>query len=388
MEFLMRLFLSAGEPSGDLHGSNFIKALRDQLPNAQVTGFGGPKLASSGQEQLFPLAEYAIIGLWRVLAALPQFYRFFKMATRELDARRPDAVILIDYPGFHWHLAKAAHQRGIPVFWLVPPQIWAWASHRVKRMQKWVDHVFCNLPFETEWYRSRGVRCSFIGHPYFDALARQQLDGSFLASQRKQSGRLVALLPGSRTHEVRDNFPQMLQTAELIHAAVPQTRFLVAGYKEQQAAWMRERIKRHPGLPVEIHLGKTPEIIHLSEVCLAVSGSVSLELLNACLPTVTLYKIGPVLHQLVRIFKHAKHISLINLLSEEVLSPEFLTRGDESQNMAPILIHWLQNENERCQVAAAMQQLRNQVARPGACKRAVEHMLAFLKDRQQAKHAA
>ncbi len=384
----MRLFISAGEPSGDLHGSNFAKALRSAVPHAQIAGFGGPKLAAVGQEQLYPLADHAVMGLWRVIAALPQFYRFFQLAVKELDERRPDAVVLIDYPGFHWHLAKAAHQRKIPVFWFVPPQIWAWATHRVKRMRKWVDHVFCNLPFETQWYRSRGVNCSFIGHPYFDALAQQQLDESFITAERRKPGRIVALLPGSRTHEVHDNFPQMLRTAEIVHAAVPVTRFLIAGYKEKQAAWMRNYLQRHPKLPIEVHTGKTPEIIHLGEVCLAVSGSVSLELLHASLPTVTLYKIGPVLNQLVKLFKHAKHISLINLLAPQVLSPEFLTRKDESQNMAPILINWLQDEQARQKIVSGMSQVRNEVGQPGACGRAVEHLLAFLSKRSIVQNAA
>jgi lipid-A-disaccharide synthase len=384
----MRLFISAGEPSGDLHGSNFVKALHDVVPQAQVVGFGGPKLEAAGQEQLYPLADYAVMGLWRVIAALPQYYRFFKMATRQLDQHRPDAVVLIDYPGFHWHLAKAAHQRGIPVFWFVPPQIWAWATHRVKRMRKWVEHVFCNLPFETEWYRSRGVKSSFIGHPYFDALAEQRLDQSFLVHESHKPGRVVALLPGSRTHEVYDNFPQMLRTAEMIYQAVPDARFLIAGYKQKHVNWMREQLWENSQLPIDLHVGKTPEIIQLASVCLAVSGSVSLELLHACLPTVTLYKIGPVLYPLVMFFKHAKHISLINLLSEEILSPEFLTKRDESEKMAAILINWLQNESAREKIVQGMQQVRNQIGQPGACARAVEHLLGLLDERSSIKRAA
>jgi lipid-A-disaccharide synthase len=384
----MRLFISAGEPSGDLHGSNFVQALRQAAPHAQITGFGGPKLASAGQSQLYPLADHAVMGLWRVIAALPRFYRFFKQATKEMDENRPDALVLIDYPGFHWHLAKAAHKRKIPVFWFVPPQIWAWATHRVIRMRKWVDHVFCNLPFETDWYRSRGVHCSFIGHPYFDALAQQKLNQSFIGSERNKPGRIVALLPGSRTHEVRYNFPQMLRTAERIHQSVTDARFLVAGYKEKHAAWMRDQLERVPTLSIDIHTGRTPEIIHLGHVCLAVSGSVSLELLHAAIPTVTLYRIGPVLYQLVKVFKHAKHISLINLLSDAVLSPEFLSCKDESTKMAPILSNWLQNESARQQIVHGMRHVRSQVAHPGACQRAVEHLLTFLQTRSGSRRAA
>jgi lipid-A-disaccharide synthase len=383
----MRVFLSAGEPSGDLHGSNFAHALRRVVPSAQVDGFGGPLLAAAGQEQLYPLAEYAVMGLWRVVAALPQFRRFFKMATRQLDEHRPDAVVLVDYPGFHWHLAKAAHRRGIPVFWFVPPQIWAWATHRVKRMRKWVDHVFCNLPFETDWYRQRHVACSFIGHPYFDALAHQVVDDAFIADKRRGPGRVVALLPGSRTHEVHDNVPMMLRAARHVHERVPDARFLVAAFKPKQAEWIERQIASFPDLPAEVHVKRTPEILQLGAVCLAVSGSVSLELLHATLPTVTLYKVGPLLHPIVMYFKHTPHISLINLLADCVLSPEFLTKKDESLPMAEHLVHWLSNESARQEVVTAMRSVRDRVGQPGACDRAVSHMLEHLGQMTSARAA-
>lgn len=373
----MRIFISAGEPSGDLHGSNFATALRQANPQAVIDGFGGPRLQAAGQQQLYPLADHAVMGLWRVLAALPQFYRFLNQAIAHFEQHRPDALVLIDYPGFHWHLAKAAHQRGIPVYWFVPPQIWAWATHRVKRMRKWVDHVFCNLPFETEWYRSRGVNCTFIGHPYFDALSQQTMDESFL-DQQKHAGRRIAILPGSRTHEVHDNVPMMLRAAQRVHEAIPDTRFLVAAFKTKQADWINAQIKQFPELNIEVHVGRTPEIIHWAEVCMAVSGSVSLELLNATLPTVTVYRIGPILIKLVKTFKHAKFISLINLLAEKELTPEYLTAKDDSKKIADHLISWLQDSDSRNQVRAQMQQVKETIARPGACERAVQYLLGTL----------
>lgn len=374
----MRIFISAGEPSGDLHGSNFAKTLLAACPTVNIDGFGGSKLVDAGQNQVYPLAERPVMGIWRAIAAIPRFHHIFRLALKHFDEHRPDALVLVDYPGFHWHLAKAAHQRGIPVYWFVPPQIWAWATHRVKWMRKWVDHVFCNLPFETEWYQQRGVPCSFIGHPYFDAMSEQRLDESFIAEQRQRPGRIVALLPGSRTHVVHDNVPMMLNAARLVHEQSPDVRFLVAGFKAKQAEAIREQIRAYPTLPIEVHVGRTPEIIHLGRVCLAVSGSVSLELLNAGLPTVTLYKIGPVLLRLVRIFKHARWISLINLLAKSDVSPEFLTSRDDSELIAKQLVGWLNDEEARRAVVEKMKQVRATVAQPGACQRAVEHLLQNL----------
>ena len=378
----MRIFISAGEPSGDLHGSNFAKKLwRAACPTVTIDGFGGTKLVEAGQHQVYPLAEHPIMGIWRAVKAVPHIYGIFRMAKKHFEAHRPDAVVLVDYPGFHWHLAKAAHQRGIPVYWFVPPQIWAWATHRVKWMKKSVDHVFCNLPFETEWYQKKGMPCSFIGHPYFDAMSQQKLDQSFIDEQRSKPGRIVALLPGSRTHEVHDNVPMMLNAARLVHQQVPDTRFLVAGFKTKQADTIQEQLVNYAEVPIEVHVGRTPEIINLASVCLSVSGSVSLELLNASLPTVTLYKIGPVMYRLVSVFKHAKYISLINLLADRVITPEFLTKKDESPAMSKQLVAWLQDESSRLAVKEQMQQIKEGIARPGACERAVKHLLATLKVR-------
>jgi len=380
----MRIFISAGEPSGDLHGSNFAKALKAACPTVTIDGFGGCKLVEAGQHQVYPLAEHPIMGIWRAVKAVPHFYRIFRMAKQHFETHRPDAVVLVDYPGFHWHLAKAAHQRGIPVYWFVPPQIWAWATHRVKWMKKSVDHVFCNLPFETEWYQKKGMPCSFIGHPYFDAMSQQRLDESFIYEQRSRPERIVALLPGSRGHEVQDNVPMMLNAARLVHQQVPDTRFLVAGFKTKQAEVIREQLVNYPELPIEVHVGRTPEIINLATVCLSVSGSVSLELLNASLPTVTVYKIGQILFRLVSIFKHAKYISLINLLADCVVTPEFLTNKDESKPMSEQLIAWLKDEPSRLVVKQQMQQIKAGIARPGACQRAVEHLLSTLQTRGKA----
>src|SRR5262245_24549663 len=195
----MRIFLSAGEPSGDLHGASLIQALRHRDPGIECVGFGGERMEAAGCRLLYPLCQLAIMGFLRVLPGIPTFYRFLRHADGFFRERRPDALVLIDYPGFHWWLARRAHAHGIPVFYFVPPQLWAWAGWRVRKMRRWVDHVLCNLPFEESWYRARNVQAHCVGHPYFDELSRQQPDARFAAEQRARSGLIIGLLPGSRT---------------------------------------------------------------------------------------------------------------------------------------------------------------------------------------------
>src|SRR5438132_10038063 len=180
----MRIFISAGEPSGDLHGANLIRALRSRAPEVECVGFGGEQMATAGCELLYPLCRLAVMWFARVLANAPTFLQLLSRADRFFGHHRPDAVVLIDYPGFHWWLARRAHSHGIPVFYFVPPQLWGWGGWRVEKMRRWVDNVLCALPFEETWYRERGVRAHYIGHPYFDELPRQRLDTDFVRQQQ------------------------------------------------------------------------------------------------------------------------------------------------------------------------------------------------------------
>src|SRR5438876_8534085 len=228
----MHIFISAGEPSGDLHGANLVRALKRLRPDIECVGFGGEKMESAGCRLLYPLCELAVMWFARVLARAPIFLELLSRADRYFRHQRPEAVGLIDYPGFHWWLARRAHFHGIPVFYFVPPQLWAWAGWRVHKMRRWVDHVLCSLPFEVEWYRERGVTAQYVGHPFFDELPQQRLDENFLKEQRALRGDVVGLLPGSRTQEVERNLSTLLRTAARIHECRPDVRFLVACYKE------------------------------------------------------------------------------------------------------------------------------------------------------------
>ncbi|MCS6897104.1 MAG: lipid-A-disaccharide synthase [Nitrospira sp.] len=376
----MRIFVSAGEPSGDLHGANLAKELTAQSPGVEIVGFGGDRLKAAGAHLLYPLCDHAVMGLSAVLAELPRFLGVLSLADRYLCQHRPDAIVLIDYPGLHWWLAKRARFHRIPVFYFVPPQIWAWATHRVARMRRYVDHVLCCLPFEQPWYAARGVAAEYVGHPYFDQMAQQRLDDDFIARQMKPGQRIVALLPGSRDTEVQRNFTSMVRVAERLKDLHRDLRFLVAAFKEKQATAIRRQLTS-VRLPIEVHVGRTPEIIHLATACVAVSGSVSLELLWHGKPTVIVYRLGKVLHRLVSHYKRSRYITLVNLLAEEELYPEFLTDHCPATAVAEKVDVWLRDEAARQQLIQRLDMLKDAVARPGACRLAAEYILAKVRPR-------
>src|SRR4029077_17834958 len=155
-------------------------------PEWRAAAFGGEGWGAAGCRLLYPLCRLAVMWFLRVLANAHVFLNLLSRADRYFRHHRPDAVVLIDYPGFNWWLARRAHFHGIPVFYFVPPQLWGWAGWRVGKMKRWVDHVLCSLPFEESWYRDRGVSARYVGHPYFDELPRQRLDEAFLTTQRSR----------------------------------------------------------------------------------------------------------------------------------------------------------------------------------------------------------
>jgi lipid-A-disaccharide synthase len=301
--------------------------------------------------------------------------------------------VLIDYPGFNWWIARRAKAHGIPVFYYGTPQIWAWAPWRIKKMRRLVDHVLCKLPFEEPWYRERGCHATYVGHPYFDQLRGETLDAEFIDQQRSADGPLVAILPGSRTQEVKSNFAYFLKAARIVREQVPSARFAVASFKASQAELVREQL-RDAELPIEVHVGRTAELIAACECTMAVSGSVSLELLYHTKPSVILYYISPLAFFLQKFFRRVRYITLVNLLvtddlfpkkvaaydpsdpaDAKVLMPEYLTCEDKSRQVAEHVVEWLTDPSKRAARIAQLAALKEQVGYGGASKRAADYML-------------
>lgn len=370
----MRIFISAGEPSGDLHGAHLAQALREQSNGVVLEGFGGPQMERAGVRLLHPLADLAVMGIRRVIQHLPTFWRLLDAAEWHWRRHPPDAVVFIDYPGFHFQLARRARDHGLRTYWFVPPQLWAWQRGRVRKVRRWINTVLTALPFEDVWYRRRGVNTLYVGHPYFDALSQQRLDASFLREQEQRGGTIIGLLPGSRTQEVAANGAMLLRTAQKIKEYRRDARFLVAAYRSEHASQLR-RLSAEMRIPVEIHVGRTPEIVELSEACAAVSGSVSLELMYRLKPTVIVYRMNAPALWLARRLVHLPSITLVNLMAGEILYPDIVCSKDESARIAQQILTWLNHPESAHQLSEKLRQLREQVAQPGACRRAAAFLL-------------
>jgi lipid-A-disaccharide synthase len=398
----MKIFFSVGEPSGDLHGANLIHELRRRRPDCEFVGYGGPRMAKAGCVLHEDLTKLAVMWLLRALMNLHKFWGLCSRADRYFRHHPPDAVVLIDYPGFNWWIARRAKAHGIPVFYYGVPQLWAWAGWRVTKMRRFVDHVLCKLPFEVDWYRKRGCNATFVGHPYFDQLRAEQVDEGFIQQLRSKNGPLVAILPGSRTQEVKGNFGYFLKAAKIVHDRIPDARFAVASFKPSQAEFAKELLKGS-NLPIEVHVGRTGEIIRAADCAMAVSGSVSLELLYHTKPTVILYYVNRFAYFVQTFLRKVRYITLVNLLTAtdlfpkkvatydpadpidaHVLMPEYLTCGDRSEQVANHVIEWLYQPAKREARVAQLAALKQQVGHGGASSQAADYMINALGARRPA----
>jgi len=393
----MRVFLSAGEPSGDHHAALLVRALKTRRTDVECVGLGGPCMAAEGCVLVADLTHLAVMWFLRVILNIHRFVDLARRAERSFLDARPDVCVLVDFPGFHWWLAWRAKRHGIPVVFYCPPQIWAWASWRIVKMRRLVDHVLSALPFEHEWFTAQGMPSTLVGHPFFDELEP--------AGPRRGSGGapLVLLLPGSRGQEIEANLASILRAAALVRKRVPGARFSIGALHERHATRVREMLaalhNSLEGLEVAIEAGRTRALIAEATCAIAVSGSVSLELLASRVPTVIVYRIGRLAYVVQSWFRRARFITLVNLLAcgdpvraaqgawrapsdvepadPEAVYPEFLAVQDPASRAAAHVIEWLTDPAVFEQSRTRIEAVAARVAHGGSAARAAETVLAI-----------
>ncbi len=371
------IFFSVGEPSGDQHAARMIAEMRQIDPTLRTRGFGGPRMRSAGCHIDRDLTQHAVVGLLEVLPKLRQFFRFAKEAEVAFQGGQVDAVVLVDFPGFNWHIAKRAKRYGIPVYYYCPPQLWAWGGWRVRKMRRSVDHVLAVLPIEQAYFPRNGIETTYVGHPFFDAVEETRLDQQLmdrLTSQSHQGERLVAVLPGSRDHEVERNWPLMLASIRQLNRQHPKARFLVAAYRDRQCLSCRESLAPEDrSLPIEFFVDRTSEIIEASHCAMMVSGSVSLEMMARRTPAVVIYRVGRLLHTVAKLMVRLDSITLPNLMSDRRVFPEMVSVGatDEAvEFLSESVDALLSDDYYYRQSLASLDQLSERYAKPGASTRA------------------
>jgi lipid-A-disaccharide synthase len=392
----MRVFLSAGEPSGDHHAALLVRAIRARRPDVECVGLGGPCMAAEGCTLVADLTQLAVMWFLRVILNIHRFVDLARQAERSFLDARPDVCVLVDFPGFHWWLAWRAKRHGIPVVFYCPPQIWAWASWRIGKMRRLVDHVLSALPFEHDWFTAQGMRSTYVGHPFFDELE------DAVPRRRDEAAPLVLLLPGSRGQEIEGNLASILRAAALVKARVPAARFAIGALHERHATRIREMLAAQQalgGLDVAVEAACTRSLITVAACAIAVSGSVSLELLASRVPTVIVYRISGLAYVVQSWYRRVRFITLVNLLAcrdpigpvrptllppaaveaadPEAVYPEYLAVQDPAREAAAHMVAWLTDPVAREHAIGRIEAVAARVATGGSAAHAADAVLTI-----------
>jgi lipid-A-disaccharide synthase len=385
-----RLMIVTGEPSGDAHGAALVHALRATATEPlEIFGATGPLLRAAGVDSIITSDDLAIMGIVEVGRVLPKFWNAYKTLKRAALERQPDAVILVDWPEFNFRLARALHRRGLKIIYYISPQLWAWRSYRLRTIKRDVDLLLAILPFEKEWYSTRGVdHVEFVGHPLAGEV-RATHDRAEFCRQAKLDPKLpiISLLPGSRRKELERILPPMLEAAALISARQPEIQFVVVVAPSRSSDEVRELARAARGTPLplpsclHIATGSTREALAASDVAAVASGTATLEAALLGTPMVVVYKESMInWHTLGRLIT-TEHFGLVNLIAGEEVATELMQDDLNGESLANELLLLLEPGRNR-EARERLSEVADQLGEGGASDRAAQRILEFL-DLQQ-----
>jgi lipid-A-disaccharide synthase len=364
-----KIFISAGEPSGDLHASNFLAAVRRQSPDATFFGLGGPLMAAQGCRLIRDMTTHGSHML--VVEPLLQLGHYLKLIAevdRQLQYERPDVMVFVDYPGLNFVLASRGRYRRIPTMWYVPPQLWAWASFRVHKMARRLTRVACIFPFTVEFYRSHGIDAHFVGHPLIDHFAGFRPDPAVAERLRGPDGqKIVLLLPGSRKSEIAGLLPLYLNVCRLMQKRVEGMRIVMGCLNQAHADQAAPILRQAPDVPVETFVGKTNELMALADFALASSGTATLELACFGTPMIALYPVSRWQYQLFgRWLLTTPFLSLPNAVAQRKIIPEYFLYWGGPEPIADDAVDILTNPDRNRQMRQDLAEVHRKLGQGGA----------------------
>jgi len=374
-----KIFIVAGEASGDLHGSSLISEIKRISPDTAFIGMGGPLMAGAGLRSFQDISELSVIGLGEVIASLEKFKSAFRLLAGKLDAEKPDCVVLIDYPEFNLRFAREAKKRGIPVAYYISPQIWAWRKGRVRDVRRYVDKMLVILGFEKDFYAKYGVDAEFVGHPLLDSVVTSSSRAEFLQRHGLDaSKKTVALLPGSRRTEVEKNLPLMAEAAELIGEKLGNNvQFMVAKPGGMDANLYEETLGME-GFRPELIEDEAYDCVNAADLVLVASGTATLETTILEKPMVIIYRVSLLTWLFGKLLVRIPHIGLVNIVAASRIVPEFvgfrISPSAIANEAVSILRSPARSEGLKTHLAA----IKNKLGGPGASRRAAEAVLKII----------
>lgn len=370
----MKYYLVAGEPSGDLHGANMIAELNKLDTEAQYKFVGGNKMEEvTGQKAFIHNSQTSFMGFVEVLKNVKAISKNLKQVKNDILSFRPDALILIDFPGFNLKIASFAKKHGIKVFYYISPKIWAWNQGRVHKIKKIVDHMFCILPFEVNFYKKFGMEVDYVGNPLLDAIDKYNFNPNFRKDNNLPDNPIIALLPGSRKMEIEKILPELVEMYYLF----PGYQLIIAGAPNFDREYYQQYTK---SLDIPVIFDQTYDLIKNAEVAAVTSGTATLEVGILKTPQVVVYKANPISIMLGRLLIKVNFISLVNLINGFLSVRELIQKECNAMDIAYELGELLNNSEHRKDVLENYDTLADKLGQPGASEKTASLIYGYLKN--------
>ena len=383
----MKIMMSAGEASGDLHGARLAKEMLEMEPDVKLFGFGGAKMAEAGVRLVRDCRDYSIMGVWEVVLGLGRLLQLEKTLVESMREEKPDILLIIDYPDFNWRLAAKAKALGVPVFSYIPPSAWAWRKGRAKKCAAIAKEIVTIFHHEIGPYVTAGANVSFLGNPLVDTVrADMEPEAARAFFGLKDGERAALLLPGSRRQEISFLLPDMLKAVRLLKEKRPETRFFLPVAPGLE----RREIERHiekSGASVELTEEHVYDLMGVADFAIATSGTVVMEAALMDLPAVVCYRMGRLNYAIGRMLVKIDHFSLPNIILGEEAEPELLQDEVTPERIAEEAAKLYKGEPQRDSVMARLKVAVLQLGPPGASVRVAAHVLAAAAGRGNEREA-
>jgi len=370
----MKYYLVAGEASGDLHGANLMKALKAQDSEAEFRFFGGDLMQAEGGTLVKHYASMGFMGFLEVALNLNKIFKNLKFCREDILAWNPDALILIDFPGFNLRIAEYAKKHGILVCYYISPKVWAWNQKRVLKIKRIVDHLFCILPFEVDFYKKWDMKVDYVGNPLLDAIAAFKPNANFLKDNGIGNKKIIALLPGSRRQEISRILPDMLAIIEKFS----EYQFVIAGAPTFDLEYYSQFIG---GKNIPVIFNSTYDILNVAEAGIITSGTAVLETALFHVPQVVVYKGSRISVGIARMVVKIRFISLVNLIMDAMVVKELIQNDCNPQTIAEELDNILKDKTYRQRMLDKYSQLDKKMGKPGASARTASLILKYITER-------
>jgi lipid-A-disaccharide synthase len=372
----MRVMIIAGEASGDLHGAGVVRELKLLKPDCEIFGVGGDKMQAAGMSLIYHVRELSVMGFWEVVQHLPLLRSVEKTLETVLRAKRPDVLVLIDYPGFNLRFARFARRQKMKILYYISPQVWAWNRKRVRTMKGLIDKMLVVFPFETEIYRERGIDVEFVGHPLLEVLAgepqgKREFCARYGFDEQKP---ILGLLPGSRRQELERIFPAMLGAARILHRdrgvqiAVGVASVLEMDYVK---SFLRD------DFPVQLIRHASYDVMKNADLALVTSGTATLETAYFQTPMIVVYKTSMLTYLIGRLLIRIKQIGLVNIVAGRKVVPEILQGRVSPERLAAEAATLLDDPPMRQKIAADLAAVKEKLGAPGASGRVARAIVSL-----------